>query len=56
MKVTFMHQPFCGLWVSYDTGRVSYTVGIAIQTGICYGKCRESFLKDNNVHIFMKKR
>ena len=46
MKSTFMHQPFCCLWVSYDTGRSSYAVGIALQIGICYGRCKESFLKN----------
>ena len=46
MKSTFMHQPFCCLWVSYDVGRASYEVGIAMQTGICYGRCKESFLKN----------
>ena len=46
MKVTFMHQPLCGLWVSYDTGRVSYAGSIAMQTGICYGRRKESLLKN----------
>ena len=46
MKYTFMHQPFCCLWVSYDIGRVSYARSIVMQIGICYGKCKESFLKN----------
>ena len=46
MKYTFMHQPFCCFWVNYDIGRVSYAGCIAIQIDICYGRCRESFLKN----------
>ena len=44
--MNFMHQPFCCLWVSYDIGRVSYARSIVMQIGICYGKCKESFLKN----------
>ncbi len=46
MKVTFMHQPFCCLWVSYDIGRASYAGSIVMQIGSCYGKCKEIFLKN----------
>jgi len=45
MKVIFMYQPFCYLWVSYDTGRASYAGSIVMPIGICYGRCKESFLK-----------